>query len=150
MGMPNSVKKRAITEYIKRHLRGPLYFKNLYDDSIMNLEYSNYTDLVIKCLITTQRYSSYNYISGREETRPNKLRSSIDIWRHCKFFEPEITIFQVMSILYKIKKELYANYCYIVRRLVFKYQITEHIYYHNNYRDEFGIGFQEWENIDKD
>jgi hypothetical protein len=102
-------------------------------------------------LVAKKYFSSRNTTTGHIETHPNKHRSVLDIWRHFKYFNPEITIFEVMDLMYKNKKYLPRQFCYAVRRRVFDFSVTRDFRYisDDNHKDEFGLYFIDWNNIQK-
>jgi hypothetical protein len=81
--------------------------------------------LVYKCLLTSINYCSVEIVDGvvsvEPETPPGKYRSSLDIWRHCKLFSPEITIFEVMDSMWNLTQDsvISCHYCSVVHRTVF-------------------------------
>jgi hypothetical protein len=103
-----------------------------------------------ECLLkdsTTLIYNSYT-----KETSAGRNRSSLDLWRHLKFYLPEITIYDVMHSLYNLMqdKPIHSQYCYTVQRRVFNCResgYTAPINYGIQSKDEYGLLFSEWKNI---
>lgn len=134
----------------------------------INLTMEDFSDVSDEILSSTELLEDLvplvvkrTYISGSinkagfKETDMAKNRSTIDIWRHVKFFKPETTIFQVMEILYKgIKKGLYYTVrCPDISRRVFKIRklrirnAGSSLAFGFDTGDEFGLHIQDWENI---
>lgn len=65
-------------------------------------------------------YDSYTVTSMRYETSSGRMRSSLDIWRHVKYYRPDVDIFSVMEALYQLRDKMYGHYCVTVCRAVFK------------------------------
>jgi len=142
--------KEAVIQYIKNYSNSPLVFHEVNHPEIeFKPDISNLTlnELVLFVLENTSKYYSKNkYMT---ETGRGRLRSSLDIWRHVKYFRPNISIFDVMNSLYEIKHELISHYCVTVNRRVFGlrkfysrvYSLLE------NEKDEYGMVFIDWENI---
>lgn len=91
-------------------------------------EHMNLRDLVLETLERTNRSGSYYEYKTtavtprtlvRKETSNLRYRSWLDIWRHITSIRPEVSVFQVMETLYKLKDEIYGHYCPTVRRAVF-------------------------------
>lgn len=82
------------------------------------------------------------------ETRSSALRSSIDIWRHAKYYFPDISIFSVMNSIYRLTTvvRLYGQYCSVVRRRVF-YAFADGFLAHTTYPDEYGMTLPQWEKV---
>jgi len=94
----------------------------------------------------TYYYRSKN-INNWTETGINKWRSSLDIWRHTKFYKPEVTIFEVMEALYNMSKYYVGHYCPDISRRVFKLKKNCDAFLQTEDRDEYGLYFYEWKNI---
>lgn len=149
-------RQTKVNDYILVYDSTPLQFYNLDPIDFKNyIENKTLEELTLNCLDLTNRYSSIN-LKGRVETSPERRRSSLDIYRHVIYFNPEITVFDIMSILYKNKKLLFGNYCYQVHRRVFKLMKNVHHYAYwdepsrlSNLRkhDEYGLIFSDWKNI---
>ena len=116
---------------------------------VENLEFNSLEELVEKVLLLTHTHSSESMVFKKIETLPDRSRSVLDIWRHVKYYSPDTDIFDVMHTLYSLKKVLVGHYCCNVRRRVFQHKsvgpggwklITSD-------RDEFGLFFDDWENI---
>lgn len=143
--------EQQVLDYISHYDQTPLYFKSksVNKESISKLSIN---DLVMKVLSLTKRYSSYNLKTGAKETKINRRRSSLDIWRHCKYFQPDITIFQVMRSLYKLEPAINSNYCGFVYRRVFR--ITDNLlplYLRGHeVHDEYKLLFSSWRDIGLD
>lgn len=115
----------------------------------------NLDNLVIEIIRTSENYFSKNTITGVIETMNNRRRSVLDIWRHVKYFKSEVTIFQVMEILFRLRDNFRYMFCRNVQRRVFTLGTNVIIWgfgnrrgHHNEYtKDEFGLLFKQWKNI---
>jgi hypothetical protein len=107
---------------------------------------------IMRCLQYNKEYESF--FSGKNnewcETPSGANRSVIDIWRHIKHYNPDLTIFEVMDCLYDLVYEDNDINCFIcgdIGRRVFI--IDEDVFYLNDgdMYDVFHITFDEWKNI---
>jgi len=138
--------QKAVLSYLSYHDTSPLVF---LEDKSENIP-DDLDELIIFCLERMSYNSSKNYINNRIETDPNKWRSSIDIWRHVKFYKPEITIFDVMDSLYRQQDELVGHYCITVQRQVFKLRmLNTRGGFYSDIDTEFGFEFIDWGGINK-
>lgn len=100
--------------------------------------------------------------SGRTiETLPGRRRSVIDIWRHVINFKKDVTIFEVMESIYKLRLKLVGHYCNMTRRSVFfardslNGDSSEHTpfddddYFEDFECKEFGFDFSDWRRMVK-
>lgn len=106
--------------------------------------------LVRKVLEFSSQWYSYNTREEEIETRPHARRSALDIWRHCKYYSRDITIFDVMASLYNQRSILCGQFCNQVERRVFR--IKELVKGSPELRDvttqdEFGLVFEQWKEI---
>jgi hypothetical protein len=111
-------------------------------------------DLVHRVLYTTAFFPSYNLDTGSWETGSCRNRSSLDIWRHCKYFINDITIFQVMDSLWRKQELTKSQYCWYVKRRVFNsleatyreipFRDAETWHRHQNQADEYRMRFSTW------
>ncbi len=113
-------------------------------------ENKNLEDLTLNCLFLTSGFPSFNPDTNLYETLSNRRRSSLDIWRHVKYFKPEATIFDIMAILYKNRSSFHSNYCSQVYRRVFKFPYFGDVSlrtFDSTYHDEYGLSFIQWKNL---
>lgn len=107
-------------------------------------------DVIKRVLDYTLDYASVVKGKGESfETYSGCLRSSIDIWRHIKKYNPNITIYEVMKCIhdYFDAMELYNHNCCTIERRVFRIS-DDNDYrpemFDKNDADEFGLRFCEW------
>ena len=130
------------------------YFENQFPESVIEennaekLKLLSLPELIVKILYLSKYFKSENK-AGKIETSFNKNRSSLDIWRHVKYYLPEITIYDIMNELYKLNSfHFYTLLCPDIKRRVFHWSGEERgVIYNESFRDEFGLTFYEWENI---
>jgi hypothetical protein len=120
--------------------------------------------MVRRCIELNYNYNSINSESQEIETYRSRSRSSLDIWRHIKYYYPDIEIFDVMSSLHKIymNKEIRGIFCNDIKRRVFRihetdqfhndewknWQRSEEMYgYCNRNVDEYGLDWEDWKEI---
>lgn len=156
----NEAQRGIVENFLSKRNTKPLYFGGLY--SLSNLietteinDKLSLDDLVIKVLKYAKLYNSFIIDKKDVDTGPGRNRSSLDIWRHVKYFRPDTTIFDVMHSLYNIvdykENGLYkiaSLYCNNIRRRVFCRSDT--IYrnvYNETTSDEYGLTFKFWEDI---
>jgi hypothetical protein len=151
----------TVESYLKSHDCSDLYFVNLNYTDYYNSRFTPLSEeieaflkdlpldqLVLKCLDLSHDF--YSQIKGMDsyQCTPNRKRSSFDLWRHCKVFIPDCTVYQVMDILFKNRDKISCWFCCTVEARVFKL----HKYWENGvsvYKkyDEFGLQFNDWEDI---
>ena len=143
MNKTTEKRREKILNYVKNNRSDALHFSD-ERASIKKLEYTTLTDLIRQILRLSETYCSYT-IDGIRETGYGRRRSSLDIWRHVKFFEPDVDIFTVMETLYGLRNELNGNYCWIVKRGVFTLRYSSSIYRSENFLSrEYMITFNAW------
>lgn len=155
--MDNEYKKLNIIDFIDHHLNDPLQFSETYyddrgkliinKDTKVSLISTEIDDIIKEILRYTTAYASLNMI-GKIETHRARKRSSIDIWRHTKFYFPDISIFDIMNGIWEIRDSLQTNFCSTVQKRVFRLAETP-IDYSENTRDEYRLLFKDWEGINK-
>ena len=144
---------RSVQEYLLHNRCDPLTFTKHRGTPISNEIQEKYLNdsislkqLIRNILHLSKKYWSY---STYTETSPMRKRSSIDLLRHIKSTRPEVDIYSIMRILYELESEhlIRQNFCYTVERRVFT-SINSRSYWegYNKY-DEYGLQFDEWENI---
>jgi len=148
--------QEKVLEFISERDTTSLIFKkvvNEWEIIKINAEDLTLNEVVELVLDYSSEYSSYNLMSHSRETLSNKWRSSLDIYRHTKYFIPEVTIFDVMNSLYEIKDILVGHYCGDIKRRVFKLEKnTSYCSLHTDgtsYYDEYGLTFENWKGINK-
>lgn len=138
-------RREKIMDYVNRQPRtDPLSFHGvqvIYDGGLRGL---------ILCILRlANNYGSYNS-SGQLETSSGRARSSFDIWRHVKRYNPEIDIFTVMEELYSMRARLSGRYCYVVKRGVFRVfnnWIDSNLEFGTFISREYMISFRAWEKL---
>lgn len=119
------------------------------------LQQASLDDLVHGVLYTTHFARSINSVRTSVETWPSRNRSSLDIWRHCKYFRPDITIFEVMDSLYRQQGKLKSQFCWQVMRRVFNsvealkstHVWVSSIICHASNPDEYKMRFSTWSRL---
>ena len=147
--------QQQVLDYINERNTTPLQFwklNEIKEEELTNIANSGNLDmLVFKCLECTNVYYSFNISTRNMETTSNRWRSSLDIWRHVKYFKSDVTIFQVMKSLWDIKENLVGHYCPDIQRRVFKDKISNPYGYYlacnDNIFDEYSLEWEDWEHI---
>ena len=105
-------------------------------------------ELIVKVIYLTQYFKSENEL-GKIETGFAKNRSSLDIWRHVKYYLPDVTIYDIMHELFKLNYDhFYTLFCPDIKRRVFHWYCLRASSNHDvNYRDEYGLTYYDWETI---
>ena len=114
--------------------------------AVFNLDEHPIEDLIVYVLNFMHRYNSISSSTGEIETYRNHDRSIIDIWRHLKFYLPELSIFDVMKNIHKVKG-LVGHYCPTVGRQVFNLKSIRKMYDFYNGSNEFDVPFSEWKEL---
>jgi len=151
-------KKKRVNNYISDKDCSPLHFnlteavaKRLLDERVQD---SSLDEKVFWALHRCKQFSSINKL-GNTETRADKWRSSLDIWRHVIYRNPEITIFDVMTSLYDQQGKLLSLCCNAINRRVFRTGIGEDFrvgaygFKDKNIEDEYMLEFISWKNINR-
>lgn len=133
-----------------------LYFSDWDEKNIFNknpFDGMSLIDSIIECLSLNKEFCSTSQKGGLE-TDSNCNRSVIDIWRHLKYYNPELTIFEVMSCLYEyIMSEDEEEFristfiCPNIGRRVFILDDTSYYVSDTQFADALHIDFHEWNNI---
>ncbi len=145
-------KQQQVIEYLdadKSLYTDLVFFPKLEEEEIKPLKEMKLPELVKKILSLSENHYS-SRVDEVVETGPDRRRSSIDIWRHIKHFQPKITIFEVMSAICELEDELEGNLCSVVDRRVFHSQWDDDdgpFIYDQEDLDEFGLLFWNWEDI---
>lgn len=148
--------KDLVLRYINRRNKNSLIFcyfngEDLDKTTSSLIELLPLDLLILECLKLSLSYCSKDSVNDKIETEPNKYRSSLDIWRHVIYFNPEITIFDVMESLYENRGKLITHYCPDIKRRVFKLP-RDHYFTSMNDEDcldEYELTFYDWENINE-
>lgn len=114
----------------------------------VDTEKENFDNIVLGCLNLTSKYASISS-DNKLTTHRHRWRSSLDIWRHVKYFVPECTIYDVMRSLYKNKDLLVGHYCDEIERRVFilKENSPDCELMCLYMCDEFNLIFDDWKDI---
>lgn len=109
---------------------------------------STIRELILAVLKLSIYNCSFPAEKGRFETYGSARRSVLDIWRHIKYYRPEVTIFEVMSTIKNMNNEIRGWYCMDVKRRVFWCWMGSGAGISNGDSiDEFGLLLNEWDNI---
>jgi hypothetical protein len=119
----------------------------------------NDLDKLIPIIVRRTFFSCSINTSGDVETKDRCSRSSLDLWRHVKYFFPEITIYSVMASLYRTQFNYRSIFCPDIHRRVFKNYDYYKEYCQGTYSrpdnilssgDEYGLYINsDWRDIDK-
>lgn len=116
-------------KYIEKFLDGkrvtPLVFKDLELPEGVSSD-TPIKDLILWCLETSYWHKSVDTETGVVETRNGAARTSLDIWRHIKYINPDITLESVIKALWEmgtIDGTLKGHRCADIGRQVFKTSI---------------------------
>ncbi len=118
---------------------------------IPEIEFNNMEELIEKIFYLNEDYNSFLKIGNDYlyNCCKESWRSSYDIWRHCQYYKPDITIFEVMKFLSKNRDLFFGHYCSTISRRVFR--LKKAITYGNDYqlynirtKDEYGLYLDQW------
>lgn len=151
-------RRQKIIAYNSKYDCSPLHFVDYHrktveidnDDLRFNADGSpNIKRLVLTILSMSERLFSFSE-SGIAETSPGRNRSSLDIWRHAKLLYPDIDVFRIMEVLYKLSEngDLFVQYCHQVKRTVFYRSNNREMY--NFLSGEYHIQFSTWKKLHDD
>jgi len=150
-------KKKRVNDYLSDKDCTPLHFnltatvtRQLVNDKIQE---GSLDKKIIAVLNLSKRFKSINE-NGRIETPADKWRSSLDIWRHILYGNPDVTIFDVMDSLYKQQDNLLSLYCNRIKRRVFRTRFNEDFrlaygFMHKEAEDEYQLEFIHWKEINR-
>jgi hypothetical protein len=148
------------------------YLNSFYVQSLSPLKFNNYESnkeefdsskhsiesMVLRALELTKMYPSYDVETNEFECLSKAMRSSLDIWRHIKYYYPDVTIFQVMNALFNVYEggtDHYGLFCCNINRRVFKVGrkgFTESSWMRDMSSsgrsvDEYGLVWDDWKDI---
>lgn len=152
--------EQKVEAYLRRHSHGSLKFGDsivdVYGDcrkmKKVSADRSNYSldDMISFVLeMARQRESFYSRgsIYSWRQCRGGANRSAMDIWRHIKYYQPDIDLFSVMRGLFNYDGNEYVRQvCPTVHKRVFYINYDNRNY--NDYnKDEFSLLWDDWEKI---
>ena len=142
----------SVKQYLEEHETSDLHFSGGYgrtlpEERINNMKALSDSDLILEILSCLNYWYSANP-TEELETSPSSSRSAIDLWRHAKFFHPDISIYDVLHILYNNRDKLKGHHCCTVYRQVFRLA-KDMTNWNLNIDDEteFGNYFSDWKDI---
>jgi len=142
--------RELVENYINNFNQSILIFNNCKEEII----FDNLDDLVLEVLRLARDYDSLNIDTNLIETCCGRRRSVLDIWRHCKFYNEEVIIYDVMRSIYNLcytnKKSINGLYCDEIHRRTFRYVDYRYDFGYTgtiSAIDEFGLLFEEWKDI---
>jgi hypothetical protein len=149
--------RRLVNVYLKTEETSPLILNGWFKRraKVFNLSVYSMEEIVLKVLSLTEQYPTETR-DGRDYVSEKSNRSCVDIWRLIINFIPEVTIFQVMNSIYKIKDKLNCQYCFSIEKRVFYVNsirnslniiLPSSFVHHSEKKDEFGLYFEEWGRI---
>lgn len=114
--------------------------------AIKKKEIDSTVKLVTCILQHKEHYYSKNILTKEVETELGKHRSSLDVWRHAIFYKPEITLMEVMNILFNMRGELRYQMCNMLKKRVFDLESERggELHHDSANKDEYGLSFGEW------
>jgi hypothetical protein len=144
--------EERVLKYISKRDSSPLIFSKSYY-SIIEIgetpkDIYNIDELINFVTYNSFSSSSWNLNKKVGETSSNRWRSSLDIWRHIKYYNDSYDIFDVMKALSNPNNFpfLSGHFCPDVKRRVFKNRMrTGHDMYPGN-NDEYGVSLIYWIN----
>lgn len=148
----NEKYRKSVSAYLhSKYCRtSPLEFLD-YESNGEIIDPSKYSveQMVERCLELIEHHSSMDSETGIIETFPARARSSLDIWRHIKYYYPDVTIFDVMNAMYNIGEKLVGHICHDIGRRVFKLKANKSDWGLNylDDEDEYGLTFHQWSDI---
>ncbi len=150
--------RKKVENYLKVHSTEPLLFEG-YTSNKEEFDPEKYSveDMVERTLELCKEHYSINSETKDWETSPNKSRSSLDIWRHIKYYYSTITIFDVIHALYNMGRNEMGDqnigglFCPDIQRRVFRLLRLEIPgIYDIEFTwptDEYRLKFDDWEDI---
>lgn len=157
----NKINRQKVQEFLNEHDCSPLMFEGYKSskEEFISGEYS-VESMVKRTMTLTKDFPSFTKDGENFESSNGKWRSVFDIWRHIIYYYPEVTIFDVMHVLYSIQDECGGQFCNSVDRRTFKlkaaYNNTSWLNEQSNiynlardsfYIDEFNLSWRDWKDI---
>lgn len=165
----NQSYRQRVDNYISQFDTGSLaFYKQTWNPNKCDFEYEpvEVSDLSIKELglqqvIVNTLNHNCNYasgINGNIETSQDALRSALDIWRHIKKYNSNVTIYEIMKCIadnYEYMN-LYSHFCCTIERRVFRISDAGEDGEYEDYpeeindccdSDEFDLFFHEWSEL---
>lgn len=138
-------RRNKVLNYINTHRNDVLHFYITPGIYMENLSIElPLIEIILKILYLSEYCWSEN-TDNAIETLPRKWRSSLDIWRHVKYFRPDVTIFEVMECLWHHRDKFSGHYCNVICRRVFRLRCYG--YLTKDQYDEYKICFKSWGSI---
>lgn len=144
----------AVLHYMKHRNTSPLMFKNVSESEQPDVENMTLNKLVHHCLWLTSYYVSYDAETEHYQCDSNRWRSSGDLWRHVIYYKPDVTIIDVIKVLWEDRHLFVGHYCEDVHRRVFKCAVVERgskLYFEDcdeDDLDEYNLNFPEWATLE--
>jgi hypothetical protein len=154
------------------------YLNSNYVDSLSPLYFNGYESpkdefdpdkhsveaMCKRMLQLTRSYPSFDEDTKELECSSGRNRSSLDVWRHIRYYYPQITIYDVMNALYNIDEEndgYYGFFCGNIKRRIFKmgvgHRTVENQDWQRNFNrsgvfdrnnlDEYELFWNDWKDI---
>lgn len=159
----NQTNRDKVLDYLNENETAPLYYDG-YESPKNEFNPNKFTvkEMVLRAMALCCDYDSYNSDTKEYETCEGKHRSAIDLWRHIKYYYPEIEIFDVIMAIKEICNvdfKARGQFCNDVKRRVFwlgnfnerttDFNTPDQMRFYTNSRttDEFGLEWDDWKDI---
>lgn len=149
----NRANREKVMKFLTTVDTSPLIFE-LYQSPNCEQNHKKFTveDMVRRALRLSYYHKSCT-LDGEIVCQNDRWRSSLDIWRHIKFFYPHVEIFDVLNALYEIQNECGGQFCDLIGRRTFKLKGMNGMGecwsncqdFCDN--DEYGLSWKDWEGI---
>lgn len=136
--------RRKVANYLKGRDITPLRFEG-YESPANEAKDSPLKKIIERCIDLTTDYRSIDQYDD-VETREDADRSVLDIWRHIRYYYPNISLLSVMRNMHKVTG-LVGHYCPTIKRQVFNTKKNRPEYYFFDDMNEFGIPFEDWKRL---
>jgi len=155
--------EEKVLRYIATHDHKPLVFSkqtyNAFSSATRAItlpkDVTDVAGMVMFTILQTRVKKSLYMVSRGEQCRPYARRSSFDIWRHIRYYNPDIDLFSVMRCIAGVY-EVNISYCPTVHKLVIIANSDDPTHLrigrsrYNEYfniRSEYGVGIRYWHTI---
>jgi hypothetical protein len=149
--------EEKVLAYIETHDHKPLVLSTKWYDAwgtgetkmippVVPFEINDVKTMVDWAIMETKYRSTHYLIGGKQQCSLYRRRSSFDIWRVIRYYNPDIDLFSVMRYMISMRN-INRSYCSVVRKRVFCWNGNAQGSFYDTTLDEYGLYPNQWEHI---